>query len=187
MTEAAASFLLPPMTRTADIAALEAWLADPTGAPRALVAEGRVAPKSALAWMLAHQWQAAGFVTVIAEPQDGGEWRWFVERQLCRVPAPARRSGSAAEPEAPDGSSASDCILRAIRRAANFGRAAPSLRELARLAGLKHASNASYYVDKLKRRGAISVENKTYPGGSRRRYHVIDTHGTITGSTEWGR
>ena len=146
---ASATYMLPPMTRTADIDALEAWIADPDGAARILVAEGRVQPKAALAWIMVTQWEKAGLVAIAAEDGARGERRWVAERRVCANPLngrgpQARRGGASAEPLAPDDTPVSDHILRAIKRAANMGFAAPPLSELAQNAGLKSAANADY-------------------------------------------
>ncbi|WP_411340336.1 hypothetical protein V6U71_21600 [Sphingopyxis sp. J-6] len=191
MKSAAESYALPPMAQTAEPAALEEWLSDPDGEDRILVATGRVAPKMALAWVLVHQWKAAGFVDVVTEPAGKGEWLWIAVRQLCAMPAavPARgaKGGRSAEPQAPDGTPVSDHILRAIKRAANMGQPAPSLAVLAKGAGMKAPANAKYYVDRLKVAGKIGVEAKVFAGGERRRYRILDANGTVLKQTEWSR
>ncbi|NIJ37895.1 hypothetical protein FHR22_002598 [Sphingopyxis panaciterrae] len=188
---AAESFVLPPMARVAEPGALEAWLGDPDGEARILVAEGRVAPKTALAWVLVHQWKAAGFVDVVSEPVGAGEWRWIAVRQLCAMPAaPGARGakgGRSAEPLAADGTPVSDHIFRAIKRAANMGLPAPSLATLAKGAGMKAPANAKYYVDRLKVAGKIGVETKVFAGGERRRYRILDTHGVTVKQSGWSR
>lgn len=189
---ASATYMLPPMTRTADIDALEAWIADPDGAPRILVAEGRVKPKAALAWIMVTQWEKAGLVAIAAEDCARGERRWVAERRVCANPLngrgpQARRGGAAAEPMAPDDTPVSDHIFRAIKRAANLGFAAPPLSELARGAGLKSAANADYYVRKLERRGAIRIDSKRFANGTRRQYHILDGQGFSLRRTDWGR
>ncbi len=184
----AATYMLPPMTRTAEIEALERWIADDAGDARILVAEGRVAPKSALAWMMVAQWEKAGLVTLVTEAGARGSTCWIAERLDAALSiGGARRSGRAAEPETSDGERVSDCILRHIKRAANFGQCAPSLADLASTAELRSASNAEYYVQKLAERGRIAIETKAIIGGKRRRYQVLDRQGVVVRQTEWGK
>lgn len=189
---AAATYMMPPMTRTADVDALEAWIADPDGAERILIAEGRVQPKAALAWIMVTQWEKAGLLAIVAEDGERGERRWVAERRVCASPLngrgpQARRGGASAEPLAPDDTPVSDHILRAIKRAANMSQPAPSLMALATGAGLKSAANADYYVRKLRQRGLIEVESERRSTGPRRRYQILDERGAVTRQTGWGR
>lgn len=189
---AAATYMLPPMTRTAEVDALEAWIGDPGAAPRILVAEGRVQPKSALAWIIVRQWEKAGLVAIITEPGARGATCWVAERRVGAASpaggaAAARRGGAASEPRTEDGELVSDVILRTIRRAANFGKPAPSLADLASAAELRSASNAAYYVQKLAARGRIGIETRAIIGGQRRRYQILDAQGVVVKQTEWGR
>lgn len=193
-----ATYMLPPMTATVDVDALEAWIGDPESDDSILIAEGRVAPKMALAWIMAQQWREAGLIAIAARPSekivDGRRDTCWVASKLAR-PAPlsggtgrvARRDGRAAEPLAPDDTPVSDNILRAIKRAANMGQAAPSLAVLAAGSGLKTASNADYYVRKLAQRGLIEIDSKRFATGSRRRYRVLDERGVVTRQTDWGQ
>lgn len=191
MSDVAASFVLPPMTRTADVAAVESWIGDPDAPSRILIAEGRAKPTGALVWIMVEQWRKAGLVHLFATPDAAaGGWQWVAERvegASAGGGAPVARGGAAREPAAPDGSPVSDCIFRAIKRAANMERPAPSLADLARIAGLKSAANAKYYVDKLKLSGRIAIDTRVVAGGERRRFAVLDTHGVALKRTEWGR
>lgn len=187
---ASVTYMMPPMTRTADIDALEAWMVDGDSAERILIAEGRVEPRSALGWLLAQQWASAGLIAILVEPGEGRERRWIAERRVCAMPMPVaagRRSGAATEPIAPNGEPMSDFIRARIKRAANFNQPAPSLADLARAGGMKSPANAKYYVDKLKRERRLDFEDKVFAGGSRRRYFFTDSNGVVTAETKWGR
>lgn len=183
------TYMLPPMTRTADAEALEAWLADANGPARVLVAEGRVEPKMALGWILAQQWAKAKLVAIVTEAGEGGERRWIAERLAFDMPGQrgAPVSGVSREPLAPDDTPVSDHIFRAIKRAANFGHPAPSLKQLADGAGLSSAAGADYYVrEKLVKTGKLRIETKAIIGGKRRRYQILDRQGVTVRQTEWG-
>lgn len=193
MTAMRETYSIPALAQTAEPEALEAWMGSAEPCDRILVAEGRVKPQSALAWMVAANWERLHLVTIVAEARDGGGYRWIAERSGAAAeaaPASASRAvrgGRASEPEAPDGTSISDCLKRAIGRAANMGQPAPSLNDLAKIAGLNGASHAKYYVDKLKRMGAIDVETKRFSTGDRRRFAVLDTRGVAVKHTDWGK
>lgn len=185
------TYAIPPLASTADAEALERWMAAAEPGDRVLVAAGRAKPVASMAWLIAAGWERLGQAVLSAEPDGAGGWRWIAERAAAtEAKAMAQRSvrgGAAREPQAPDGTAMSDFIFRAIARAANFNRPAPSLAELARAGGLTSAANAKYYVDKLKRGGSIDVELRQFSNGERRRYLILDRAGVATRQTDWGR
>lgn len=191
---ASAAYAVPPMASVADVPVLEEWFARADDGERMLIARGRTAPTSALAWIVVDAWRIARLVVVhvAADPDAEGVMLWIAERrrpsgeEAGQGPGAVRRDGRAAEPEAPDGTPVSDNVLRAIKRAANMGMGAPSLAQLASGAGLRSASHAKYYVDKLKRAGRIGVESRQLKGGTRVRYAIMDTRGRIEKWTGWG-
>ncbi len=198
MTALRETYAIPALAQTAEPEALEAWMATAEPRDRILVAEGRVKPQSALAWMVAANWERLHLATIVAEPREGGGYRWIAERIVVGADVAggamsratvsrAIRGGRASEPDAPDGTPVSDCIKRAIARAANMNKPAPSLTDLAKIAGLNGASHAKYYVDKLQRSGAIEVETKRFSTGDRRRFAVLDTRGVAVKHTDWGK
>ncbi|MFN7028412.1 MAG: hypothetical protein ACK4PC_03505 [Sphingopyxis sp.] len=187
-----AAYAVAPMAAVIDPAVLEAWFARAEDGERMLIARGRTEPKSALAWIVVDAWRIARLVVVHAEadPESAGVMLWIAERRRPSGDeagqAAVRRAGRARAPEAPDGTPVSNNILRAIKRAANLGMAAPSLAQLASGAGLRSASHAKYYVDKLKLAGRIGVESRQIKGGSRVRYAILSTRGAIEKWTGWG-
>ena len=91
------TYSIPALAQTAEPEALEAWMGSAEPRDRILVAEGRVKPQSALAWMVAANWERLHLVTIVAEARDGGGYRWIAER-----------SGAAAE-------AASASVSRVVR------------------------------------------------------------------------
>lgn len=190
-------FTLPPLTEAlVDADAFSDWmLAADRGCPPLVIAEGRVRPVHAPVWFAAILAEKAGKARIVAARADApGCWRWSVEWLAARDGAVAERASLRAarggrrtgEPTTADGEPVTDAMMRLIRRHANAGKGAPSLRELARIAELPLPQSAQHWVAQLVKRGAIKIERCTDTiHGERRRFALIDAHGKVTGRTGW--
>jgi hypothetical protein len=91
--------------------------------------------------------------------------------QKRRAEAPGAAAGAAEEADP-----ATDRILRALKRAANFGRKCPTDLELARIAGLSTRNQASWRVRELARIGKIKVDTiETGPDARWRTVTIVET------------
>lgn len=147
-------------------------------------AHGMVPPRSLAVWQMSVEWVQAGLITVTAQKQDGGGYAWIAQRlsTAAAVPIGAAAVSSAPEKLTEMGDTVEQAILKAIRRAANFGRPCPSLSDLAKAGELVSAEAARYQLSKLEAAGKVRVQNDLT---GQRRIQILGYGGAVIKSTGW--
>lgn len=160
----------PTIPTVAGADAFEAWLASAQRGDRVVYAIAAEFPRATACGILANQWLRLQLVVTMTQKAGDGTTRFIAERTskslFDAATVRSRRVTDDAADEGPGG-----CILRLIRRRANFGQAAPSLREMARAADLADneagRAAARRALAALSRAGFVRHEN-SQDGGHRR-------------------
>lgn len=155
--------------------AFEAWLSKAQRGDRVVYAVATEFPRATACGILANQWLRLQLVVTVFQKTGDGRTRFIAERTgKSLFDAVSVRSRAIADDAGDEGPGA--CILRQIRRCANFGMPAPSLREMAKAAGLADneagRAAARRALNALRAAGHVRHENSN--DGNQRRFILPD-------------
>jgi hypothetical protein len=159
----------PDLPRVESADAFEAWLASAEVGAQVVYAVGREFPRTLSTAILASAWLRRGLIVTVFR-RDGAETQFIAEKKASPSALEAgllRRAGLRGGVAARAADKDDDCveqrILRLIARHANFDRAAPTYREMARAGGLGGSqaalSAARRACGALIASGAVTREN----------------------------
>lgn len=100
------------------------------------------------------------------------KFEYRARRLAGRASTPAPAAPPAAERERQIAGTSTGRVLDELKRAANFGRCAPSLAEMQRACGLSTRSQARYQMEKLTSMGLIEITDRQ---GARRVVRIISS------------
>jgi len=174
---ASETFTVGPLSSGIEAAALSEWLADTSGSPSIVYAQGLVPPRTLAVWQMAQEYMRCGLVELAARKVDGG-WHWVAQRKR-NLPKSSAAPVATPAPDAvtTNGDTVGEAILKLVKRAANLGLACPSLAGMAKAGELKDAHAARYQLQKLVDRGFLRVDNLS--DGKRRIFVLGPTGGII--------
>lgn len=130
----------PPEIAVADGAdAFEAWLGQAQRGERVVYAVAREFPRVTACGILAQSYLRQQLIVTVFQRMDDGTTQFIAERTAKSVVGAGmslRRRAASAVADCEDDEVAGEAILRLIKRCANFALPAPSLRDMAKAAGL---------------------------------------------------
>lgn len=163
-----------------DATAFEVWLAAASAGDRAIYAIAREFPRHLSTSILAGAWLRRGLVVTVYQRQSDGTKHFIAERtakslfDVARAPRSATTAQGEIAEDVDDGPG--EIILRQIRRHANFNLPAPTLREMAKAAGLTDdeagKAAARRALQALANAGHVRHENSQ--GSHKRRFILAD-------------
>lgn len=162
--------IIPDIALVDSADAFEAWLASASASDRVIYATGREFPRHLSTSILAGAWLRRGLIVTVYQRQTDGSSHFIAERTNAPLIAAqagvgklSRSSRTAIRAADIDEDTPTHRIARLIARHANFDRAAPTYREMAKAAGLGSnqaaLSLARRHCGELIASGAVSREN----------------------------